>query len=95
MVNRLGGFPFWCTMALQILEVDWPQYPYYRSCDQCEYCATDDIDKGGNWLELRQWFQEIVDGAPGVTLCSECIESFLAEPISPHGDPTCLPTNPL
>lgn len=50
--------------------------PGYRTCDICHYCPTDDMYKGGKWMELRDW----VLLPDGCSVCSHCIEGVLLEP---------------
>ena len=70
-------------MSVEIYRaVDWhvppkngDYMPSYRTCDICEYSATDDIGNAPNWLEIRDW----VKTPDGCSVCSHCIEHFFLD----------------
>ena len=75
-------------MSEALIEVEWfvppadmYDMPYYRSCDLCEYSATDSRFGGvqhPQFPEQRRFFHQHGGDDNGLNICEACLDAYLA-----------------
>lgn len=70
-------------MSVVLMEVEWYvagvdefDMPHYRTCDLCEYSATNDIDDP-RFPEVRRFFRQYGGEGNGLDICESCLDGWL------------------